>query len=195
MRAPLLLAGSALLLALTACPDKGGDAAPAEAAPAAEAPAQHEEAAPASQPATTGMKGATPGDRDAVDDDGVVRRGETLASTAAMSVGDCMAKASELSGQTVKVEGTVQQVCAAKGCWWVMEGAKPEESIRITAKGYGFFVPRDAKGKKAVAEGVLEVKQVSDEEAAHLAGESSEPNAKPVKVEVRLEAAGLEMRS
>lgn len=196
MRAQHLFTGLALTLALAGCPEnKGTEAAePAAAEPAAAEPA-HEEAAAASQPATTGMKGATPSDRDQVDEDGVVRRGETLTTTAALSVSDCMAQAKELSGKAVKVEGTVQQVCAAKGCWWTMQGETPEQSIRITAKGYGFFVPRDAKGKKAVAEGVIEVKELSDAEAEHLAGESTDPNAKPVKVEIRLEAAGLEMRS
>jgi hypothetical protein len=170
----------------------------AKPAGADDAQARAAEPGPSSQPATVEARaparGATPATRDAVDEDGVIRRGDDLTNAAALSVADCTSQAKDLNGKPVKVSGTVEQVCAAKGCWWVLAGEPGQETIRITAKGYGFFVPKDAKGKKAIAEGVLEVKELTQDEADHLAEDARDPSLKAKKIELRLEAAALEMR-
>jgi hypothetical protein len=197
MRRLALSSSVALLMLATACSESANKAAStddvktvaAEPGPSSQPAAQ--EAVDANAPA----RGTTPATRDQVDDDGIVRRGVDLTSTAAMSVADCTAQAKDLNGKPVKVSGTVEQVCAAKGCWWVLAGEPGQETIRITAKSYGFFVPKDAKGKKAIAEGVLEVKELSQEEADHLAEDAKDPSMKTKKMELRLEASALEMRS
>ncbi len=174
------------LVALTAC--EASTAAPAPDATVAKAPASQPAKAPAMQ-----AKGTTPADRDQVDQDGVVRRGTPLDKNAPLTVATCMQDPTKYDKKSVKIAGTVDQVCAKKGCWWMLTGDEPAHKIRITAQDYGFFVPQDAKGKRAVVEGLFEVKTLSDEEAAHLAKDSGDPNAKPIKHEVRLVAAGLEM--
>ena len=112
----------------------------------------------------------------------------------AMTVATTLSSADKFDKKSIKISGTVDQVCEKKGCWWMLVGDKPEQKIRITAKDYGFFVPRAIKGKRAVVEGLLEVKTLSDAEAKHLAKDSGDKNAKIVKQEVRLMATGLEMR-
>ena len=77
-------------------------------------------------------------------------------------------------GRTLAVKGRVAEVCKMKGCWMVLTDDK--DSVRITFKDYAFFVPRDLAGQTVVAEGVLSRKTLTEEEAEHLAGESSAPN-------------------
>lgn len=162
----------------------------------------HHNTAPASQPAKVG-KGESPADRGQVDPDGVVRRGDDFTVATSMSVADTIDKAKTLAGKKVKIEGTVSQVCAKKGCWFAIapsEDAKPAETIRITSKGYRFFVPRDAVGQKATIEGELEVKTMSVEEAQHMADDAAEASGEPAEkvteeqVEVRIAAVAVELK-
>ena len=76
-------------------------------------------------------------------------------------------------GRTLAVKGRVAEVCKMKGCWMVLTDDK--DTVRITFKDYAFFVPRDLAGQTVVAEGILSRKTLTEEEAAHLAGESSAP--------------------
>lgn len=159
-------------------------------------------AAPASQPKTSATdkaveKGTSPETRDQVDPDGVIRRGTALTSSEAMEVAAVFDKAKDLHGKPVKVNGTVEQVCAVKGCWMVLKG--DDKTIRITSKGYKFFVPASAKGKKATIEGDLMVKEMSKEEAQHLeddaaAAKGTKPKqVESGRVEVQIAATALEL--
>jgi hypothetical protein len=78
----------------------------------------------------------------------------------------------ENAGRTLAVKGRVAEVCKMKGCWMVLTDDR--STVRITFD-YAFFVPRDLAGKTVVAEGVLSKKLLTEEEAEHLAGESSAP--------------------
>ncbi|MDW3650401.1 MAG: DUF4920 domain-containing protein [Bacteroidia bacterium] len=79
--------------------------------------------------------------------------GEKIDAENAVSV----AQLPELMGdekmkEGIKLEGDLSAVCKNKGCWMktVMDG---DQSLHITFKDYGFFVPTDAAGKKAIFEG------------------------------------------
>lgn len=69
---------------------------------------------------------------------------------------------------TVKVEGEVESVCQAAGCWMKIKLADGN-TMRVTFKDYGFFVPKDIAGKKVVFEGVPTVKSTSVKELQHYA--------------------------
>jgi len=52
------------------------------------------------------------------------------------------------------------------------------ESVRVTFKDYGFFVPKDGAGHRAVVEGTLEEEEMSEAMVKHLAEDAGEdPNA------------------
>ncbi len=68
----------------------------------------------------------------------------------------------------VKLDGTILEVCQMKGCWMTVETGKGEE-IRVTFKDYGFFVPKDAAGKKAVFEGEAKMETVDVATLKHYA--------------------------
>jgi hypothetical protein len=129
--------------------------------------------------------------------DEAIQRGAAISKDAkATPLGDVLAKPEAFTKDAVVVEGMVVASCTRKGCWMQLAPAEGQQSVRVTFKDYGFFIPLDAKGMKARAEGVVEVKTLSKAEADHL----EEEGAKLVRkedgsaVEVSFVANGVELR-
>ncbi|WP_247233726.1 DUF4920 domain-containing protein [Telluribacter sp. SYSU D00476] len=79
-----------------------------------------------------------------------------------------------------KVTGTVESVCQAKGCWMKVK-MDNGETMRVTFKDYGFFVPKDIAGKTVVFEGEAKKNVTPVSELRHYAedaGKSKEEIAK-----------------
>lgn len=68
--------------------------------------------------------------------------------------------------EVVQVSGTVDSVCQKAGCWMVLKDG--DVTARIFTKAAGFFLPKDIAGKKAVVEGKLESRTMSERFAKHL---------------------------
>lgn len=100
----------------------------------------------------------------------VAAEGETLAVASALD------RATELNGKTVRLSGLVTAACQAKGCWMALAAGDGRE-MRVTFRDYGFFVPKDLPGATVIAEGTLEVREVSVEEQRHLASDAGRPKA------------------
>ncbi|MCH2160752.1 MAG: DUF4920 domain-containing protein [Phycisphaerales bacterium] len=71
------------------------------------------------------------------------------------------------SGQTVVMEAWIDDVCAVKGCWMRVRDEQGDE-VLVRFLDYGFFVPRNARGRRVVAHGVPEVRALSVEQQRHL---------------------------
>ena len=98
-------------------------------------------------------------DRDKADADGIVRRGQPLtASLEATPVSAAIAKAKDLDGKRVKLTGKVAQVCAKSGCWFVVQGDKDTDKIKISGRAKDIYVPHAAVGMNAVVEGTLKLR-------------------------------------
>jgi hypothetical protein len=67
-------------------------------------------------------------------------------------------------GKKVLVEGTVVDVCKKRGCWIKIAGDKEFESIKFKVEDGVMTFPVEAKGKKALAEGIFSYEVVSKEE-------------------------------
>ena len=89
----------------------------------------------------------------------------------------------EWAGKTVRVEGTVREVCPMAGCWLTLV---PEtaggEPLRVKVKDGEIVFPLSARGRRAAAEGKVAVAEMTREQytawLAHLAeerGESFDP--------------------
>jgi hypothetical protein len=176
-------------LALAACSQqKASD----PGAQTASAPAHEGHAAPAAaEAAAQPTRGENPGDREQTDPDGVVRRGAQLSAGEALSIAQAFEQAKTLNGKTVKLTGTVKSVCAKKGCWFeVHEG---DRSVRITAQGYGFFMPSKIEGWKATIEGPLALKTLDQATAQHFEDDKAAASGRPArKVEGPVEELGIE---
>jgi hypothetical protein len=121
----------------------------------------------------------------------VVKRGIAIPADAkSVTVADVLAKPDAYAKQPVVVEGVVSTVCTNMGCWMQLD------TVRVTFKDYGFFVPTDSKGFQARALGVAKVRTISKDEADHLEGEGAklDRGADGTAKEVSFVASGVELR-
>jgi hypothetical protein len=65
----------------------------------------------------------------------------------------------------VQVEGTIVEVCEDRGCWIKIAGSNGSESIRFHVEDGVITFPVEAKGKLALAEGVLTITNLTKEQA------------------------------
>jgi hypothetical protein len=79
-------------------------------------------------------------------------------------VSDILANPEQFAGKKVLVEGTVVDVCQERGCWIKVSSDKEFESIRIKVEDGVIVFPMEAKGKSALAEGIVSVKTYSKED-------------------------------
>jgi len=79
-------------------------------------------------------------------------------------------------GKTVRIEGKVLDVCPMKGCWMELAQEGGGSSLKVKVDDGVIVFPVTAKGKLAVAEGVLEAIPMTRESYVgwmeHLAEES-----------------------
>lgn len=196
----------AVTLALAACakPDAKPDALPTPptgptSQPTSSAtPAAGDKSASGEHHADHG-KGAV--DRDTVDADGVVRRGTPLTpDLETLSVSAAVAKAKELDGKKVKLTGKVESVCQPMGCWFVVQGDKPEDKVRISTKAHNIFVPKSSVGNIATVEGTITIKTLTKETAQHYEDERELKPGETRKTftgdvtELSIDVVGLEMK-
>ena len=93
-----------------------------------------------------------------------------------------MSKAGKIDN--VKVTGTVEAVCKAKGCWMNISSDKGAPSMFVKFKDYAFFMPKDIAGKKVVMVGNAFKETTTVDELRHFAedeGKSKEEIAKITK--------------
>lgn len=91
---------------------------------------------------------------------------------------------SKMQGQEkleTKVTGTVESVCQAKGCWMKIK-LDNGETMRVTFKDYGFFVPKDIAGKTVVVEGEAKIKETSVNELRHYAEDAGKSKEEIEKI-------------
>jgi len=127
----------------------------------------------------------------------VVKRGAPLSKDAKPTpMATVLAAPEKYQKDAVVVEGVIENVCQMKGCWMQLTPEAGKAGMRVTFKDYGFFVPTDSKGMKARAEGVVEVKTLSKEQADHLEHEDGAKltrNPDGTAREVSFVASGVEL--
>ena len=100
----------------------------------------------------------------------------------------------------IKLTGEISKTCVNKGCWMTVDTGNGE-SMRVTFKDYGFFVPKEGmEGKTVVFEGKAFKTTTSVEELQHYAkdgGASEEEIAKITepKNEISFVAEGVLIKS
>lgn len=169
---------NALLVALVlACPGKEGQACACN-----HGKMEQQAAAPAATP-----------EKKAGD---VLLRGEKLQGLASVEMTKLLSTPAEFDGKTVALEGKVRKACEKKGCWMELAADEKSPGVRVTFKGYGFFVPLDSAGSTAKVEGVVKVAELSADKAKHYESEGAKvAKDKDGKYrEVQLVASGVELR-
>ena len=87
-----------------------------------------------------------------------------------------------------KIEGTILSTCPKKGCW--MQVKIDSDTIQVTFKDYGFFVPKTGlKNKKTILEGYPKQDTISIKMLKHFAedaGKSQKEIDKITKPEYKI---------
>lgn len=73
----------------------------------------------------------------------------------------------QAEGYEIVLEGWVTEVCAVKGCWMRVQD-DDGDVVLVRFKDYGFFVPRNARGRRTVIHGTPQVRTFSIEQRRHL---------------------------
>jgi Domain of unknown function (DUF4920) len=128
----------------------------------------------------------------------VVTRGAAISKdTKTVPLAKVMETPQDFIKEPIVVEGLVETACQNKGCWMQIVPEAGQAGMRVTFKDYGFFVPKDSKGRQAKMEGTVAVKTLSKQEADHLSEEGAKlnRNADGTANEVSFVATGVELRT
>lgn len=101
----------------------------------------------------------------------------------------------EKDGIVTQLSGEVMSACQAKGCWMKIRSTEGD-SVFVRFKDYGFFVPKDIKGKKVVINGNFYKDLTSVADLKHYAGDAKQSQAEidaitEPKVEYKFYASGV----
>ncbi|HVH47445.1 MAG TPA: DUF4920 domain-containing protein [Labilithrix sp.] len=119
-------------------------------------------------------------------------------NTRVVSLAEVLANPEAFKDQLITTHGAVRQVCQKRGCWAEIrpEESRDSETMRVTFKGYAFFLPKDSRGANVKIEGRVSVQLLNAEQVAHLESEGATfTNKKPDGSALATEfiAAGVEM--
>jgi len=126
--------------------------------------------------------------------------GVTLTDTVAVDA--ILADPNAYKGKTVRVEGMVTDVCPKRGCWFELAGSAPGQKLKFKVTDGDMVFPMDAKGKIAVAQGEVAVRELTLEETKQNAeyeakeyGKQYDPaSITSPKIVVRIDGTGAVFR-
>ena len=134
---------------------------------------------------------------EAIPASGVLKRGAALGDAKKVSLAKIMENPSKYAGKNVRVEGVIVRSCKMEGCWMELAPTQNAKSVRVKFKDHGFFIPLNAAGATAKAEGVFSIKTLSKAEVDHLINDDGAKfenrNADGSVTEVSFEASGVEL--
>jgi hypothetical protein len=126
-----------------------------------------------------------------------ITRGAALSKTAKrVSLEKVIKEPQKYAGQTVLVEGVIVRSCKKEGCWMELAANENAKPVRVTFGDHAFFIPLNAAGLNAKAEGIFEVKTLSKEKVDHLVnddGAKIERNPDGTANEITFVATGVEL--
>jgi hypothetical protein len=107
--------------------------------------------------------------------------GDTITPDGAIPASELKSKLGAAQSMNLKVEGVIESCCQKKGCWTEIV-VNDSETVHVTFKDYGFFIPKDAAGKTIIMEGVAKYDTTNVEMLKHLASDAGEPQSEIDKI-------------
>ena len=104
--------------------------------------------------------------------------GKELTIKKATPIADILAHPEKFKGKRVLVEGKVIDVCSKMGCWIKIDAGEGIDPITFKVDDGVIVFPSEAKGKMARAEGVVDVRTMTQEELIAQAKHEAEANEK-----------------
>ena len=96
----------------------------------------------------------------------------------------------KLKDKEILISAKAEKVCQEKGCWMTLTDGF--QQIRVTFKGYSFFVPKDSAAKDALVQGKIFVKTISAAQARHYAKDEGKPVAEQEKIQTPVKSYWFE---
>lgn len=115
--------------------------------------------------------------------------GSPVTETKAVPIAKLTKKPRAYTGRTIRIEGTVKDVCQGQGCWLEVQDAKGATFI-AKSLDESVLVPKDCKGQRVVVQGVLTARTAKGHDHSHEASET--PHACPAPTFV-LDTRGVEL--
>ncbi len=107
-----------------------------------------------------------------------IHYGEELSGAVTLRIGELLADPEPYLGEKVTVVGLVEDVCPMKGCWIDVIDQQTAQQIRFKVDDGVIEFPTEVRGQEVVAEGILEKRELTREQAVgyyeHLAEEKGE---------------------
>jgi hypothetical protein len=124
--------------------------------------------------------------------------GDTITTAGALPAAELPKLMEGKETMNVKLVGKIEECCQKKGCWMKVD-IGGGQTVRVSFKDYGFFVPMNSAGKEVVMEGIATMDVTSVESLRHFAedaGKSKEEIAAITepKKELVFEASGVILR-
>ncbi len=90
--------------------------------------------------------------------------GKPLTLKKATPIAELLAKPEAFKDKTVMLDGEITEVCQKKGCWIKVKDASSDQEVQVKVEDDVIVFPKDGKGKKVRAEGVVSVSVLTEEE-------------------------------
>jgi hypothetical protein len=126
----------------------------------------------------------------------VIKRGAAVSSAKPVALTAVLESPRDYTKTPVVVEGVIEKSCTNMGCWMELAPEGGGKSVRVTFEDEKFFIPLQAKGMQARAEGLTKVHTLSKDEADHLTEEGAtlKRNEDGSADEVSFVATGVELK-
>jgi hypothetical protein len=109
----------------------------------------------------------------------IIKAGAALtADSIPVALSEALASPGKYEGKTLRLEGTIEQVCPMRGCWLMLKDG--DAQARVTFKDYGFFVPTNSRGKRIRLDAEVVRQTLSEELAVHLESETEGGNPESI---------------
>lgn len=98
-----------------------------------------------------------------------ITRGAPLtAGVKKASIEKALSDPAKYEGKTVEVEGVIVRSCKTEGCWMELADKAGGRSVRVVFGDHAFFIPLNAAGLKARAQGQFRTNVLPKEKVDHL---------------------------
>lgn len=126
-----------------------------------------------------------------------ITRGTAVPAGKSVTLAAVLADPAKYSGQTVIVEGVIVRSCKQEGCWMELGEKDGTRSVRVTFGDHAFFIPLNAAGLNARAQGTVTVKTLPKDHVDHLINDDGAKfpnrNADGSVTVVSFDATGVEL--
>jgi hypothetical protein len=94
-------------------------------------------------------------------------------------IGTVLDRPEEFVGRTIRIEGTVTEVCAMAGCWLELRAADGERVLKVKVDDGEMVFPTSARGRRALAQGRVERLEMDRAQYLRWARHAAEEKRRP----------------